>query len=213
MQIGLNPNFNLNKSYSDLRDELYKLISSSRTSAIQLQFKDGDTIVAVISGFITKFEAPQFTRTPEVELKINCSNSMLKALDQVNVNVINLDPSFTTIIDNESTSPHGVRFGFIFSASIVDFSIQDAIPPSWAFEVNLTGSPLVQFVAGDELHFSSENNNRYLYLVRGFNIVHLIDRIIPTSVWPIIFPGDNDFICSDNVNWDYVIYYPTYWGV
>ncbi len=138
---------------------------------------------------------------------------MLKALDEVNVDVTDLDPFFTTIVDDESTSPHGFRFGVIFSESIVDFSIQDTFVPNWAFEVNLTGSPLGSFVSGDELHFSSENNNRYLYLVRGFDIIHLVDRIIPTSVWPIVFPGENTFICSDFVSWDHITYYPTYWGV
>ncbi len=33
IQIGLNPNFSLGKSYSDLRDDLYKLISSARTGS------------------------------------------------------------------------------------------------------------------------------------------------------------------------------------
>ncbi len=213
IQIGLNPNFRLGKTYSDLRDDLYKLISSSRTGSIRLQFNNGDNTVAAISGFVTKFEAPNFTKTPEVQLTVNCSDPMLKALDEVNVDVTDLDPFFTTIVDDESTSPHGFRFGVIFSESIVDFSIQDTFVPNWAFEVNLTGSPLGSFVSGDELHFSSENNNRYLYLVRGFDIIHLVDRIIPTSVWPIVFPGENTFICSDFVSWDHITYYPTYWGV
>ncbi len=163
VQIGLNPNFSLNKSYSDLRDDLYKLISSSRTGSIRLQFNNGDTTVAAISGFVMKFEAPHFTKTPEVQLTINCSDPMLKALEQVNVNVNNLDPLSTIITDDKSTSPHGVRFGVIFLDNVFDFSIQDEVVPSWAFEVNLTGSPLVQFVAGDELHYSSEYNNRYLF--------------------------------------------------
>ncbi len=213
IQISLNPSFRLGKSYSDLRDDLYKLVASSRPGTIQLQFKDGVKTVAVISGFITKFEAPNFTKSPEVQLTVNCSDPMLKALDQINVNITGLNPAFTTIIDNESTSPHGLRLGVIFSKAVIGFSIQDAVIPSWAFEVNLTGSSLGEFVAGDELHFSSELNNRYLYLVRGFDIIHLIDRIIPTSVWPIIFPGDNNFLCSNYVSWDYITYYPTYWGV
>ncbi len=54
VQIALNPSFALGKSYSSLRDELYKLISSSRTGIVQLRFKDGATTVAAVSGFITK---------------------------------------------------------------------------------------------------------------------------------------------------------------
>ncbi len=87
-----------------------------------MQFNNGDNTVAAISGFVTKFEAPNFTKTPEVQLTVNCSDPMLKALDEVNVDVTDLDPFFTTIVDDESTSPHGFRFGVIFSESIVDFS-------------------------------------------------------------------------------------------
>lgn len=213
IKISLNSDFTLNKSYSDLRDDLYKLVSASRTGAIQLLFKDGTTTKAAISGFVTKFESPNFTRTPEIQLTINCSDAMLKAVNEVNVNIVGLNPSLTTVIDSLSTAPHGFRFGMKFNNNSIDFSIQDAVVPNWAFEVNLTGSLLDQFFAGDEIHFSSETNNRYLYLQRGFDIIHLIDRIIPTSVWPILFPGNNNFICSDFVNWDYITYYPTYWGV
>lgn len=212
IKIILNPNFNLN-SYASLRDGLYKLVSSSRNGEVKLNFKDGTNTVAFVSGFVTKFESPNFTKTPEVQLTIDCSNPMLRAVDQINIDVSGLDPAFSTVIDNESTAPHGFRFGVIFTDQVDDFSIQDAVIPNWAFEVNLTGSPLIEFTDGDELHLSSEVNNRYLYLVRGFDIIHLVDRIIPTSVWPIVFPGSNDFVCSEFVTWDYITHYPTYWGV
>lgn len=213
IKISLNPNFASGKSYAELRDDLYKLVSSSRTGAIQLLFKDGVTTKAAISGFVSKFESPNFTRTPEVQLTIKCTDSMLKAVDQINVDITDLDPTSTVVTDELSTSPHGFRFGVLFNGTTVDFSVQDAVVPNWAFEVNLTGSPLGEFSDGDELHFSSEYNNRYLYLIRGFDIVHLVDKIIPTSIWPIIFPGENTLICSDSVDWDYITYFPTYWGV
>lgn len=213
VKVSLNPSFTLGKSYSDLRDDLYKLVASSRTGAIQLQFKDGNKAKAAISGSVTKFESVNFTKSPEVQITVSCDNSMLKALEEVNVSVNTLNSMDTIIIDNESTAPHGLRFGVIFDTTVIDFSIQDEIIPNWAFELNLTGSPLVQFLAGDELHLSSEVNNRYLYLVRGFDIIHLVDRIIPTSIWPLIFPGANKFICSSFATWDYITHYPTYWGV
>ncbi len=212
-QIALNPNFKLGKSYSELRDDLYRIVSSSRTGAVQLQFKNGNEIVAVISGFVSKLESLNFTKSPEVQITITCSDPMLKALVEKNVAVAGLSPASTTIIDAESTSPHGVRFGVNFIAPTTSFSVQDAAVADWAFEVNLTGSSLVEFVVGDELHFSSEYNNRYLYLIRGFDIIHLVDRILPTSIWPIIFPGSNTFVCSEGVGWDYITYFPTYWGV
>src|SRR5690349_10437174 len=51
-KVGLNPRFSDHKSYSDLRDNLYRMISSSRTGKIQIQFKRGTDVIAVISGFV-----------------------------------------------------------------------------------------------------------------------------------------------------------------
>ncbi len=213
VKISLNPNFALGKSYSALRDDLYRLISSSRTGAITLRFNDGTTTKASVSGFVSKFESPNFAKTPEVQLTITCTDAMLKAVEEVNVALTLFDTPSKTVTDAESTAPHGLRFGVIFQGTVIDFSVQDAEVPNWAFEVNLTGSPLTEFVVGDELHFSSEVNNRYLYLIRDLEIIHLVDKIIPTSIWPILFPGDNPLILSELARWDYITYYPTYWGV
>ncbi len=211
--IGLNPNVKLGKSYSDLRDDLYRLISSSRTGAVQLRFNNGAKTLAAISGFITKLESSQFSKTPDVQLTIRCSDPMLKALDLVNVNVAGLDPALTTITDDKSTAPHGFQFSVLFSASNYGFGFRDVDGVTWLFQINVAGSPLVEFVAGDRLHISSEHNNRHAYLVRGTDTIQLVDRIQPGSLWPIIFPGANDFRLSKFVTWEYIRYYPTYWGV
>lgn len=215
MLIGLNPNFALGQSTASLRDTLYKLIAASRTGAIKLIFKDGNATKAQISGFITKIESLSFTKTPEVKLTIHCEEGLLKATEETSFNFDDFDIEINDIIitDSNSTAPHGFRFGVEFVGYIPEFSIQDAEVPNWKFQVNLTGSPLVQFIAGDHLHFSSEVNNRYLYIVRGDTTLHLADRILPTSIWPIIFPGPNTFILSDLVIWEYFKYFSTYWGV
>lgn len=213
VQIALNPTFALGKSYSGLRDELYKLISSSRTGVVQLRFKDGATTVAAVSGFITKFESPQFTQSPEVQMTIECSDPMLRDLAETTVPIAGLNPQATVVTDDLSTAPHGFQFSVKFTAPTVSFSIKDAIVSSWSFVVNLTGSPLVQFIANDELRLSSEYNNRYLHLIRGGVTTHLVDRIVLNSVWPVLFPGANSFVCSNLVQWEYIKYYSTYWGV
>lgn len=213
VQIALNPTFALGKSYSGLRDELYKLISSSRTGVVQLQFKDGATTVAAVSGFITKFESPQFAQSPEVQLTIECGDPMLRALAETVVPIAGLNPQSTVVTDALSTAPHGFRFGVKFTAATVSFSIKDAVAASWTFAVDLTGSPLVQFAADDELRLSSEYNNRYLHLIRGGVTTHLVDRIVPNSVWPVLFPGANPLVCSNLVQWDHIKHFLTYWGV
>lgn len=212
-RIGLNPNYSLGQTYSSLRDAVYTLVSASRTGQVEIRVKVGGSTKGVVSGFITKIDSPAFTNSPEVYVTIKCDNGMLKALEETNFDISGLNLGNTVVEDNISSAPHGFRFGVIFTGNISDFSVQDQEIPNWAFEVGLTGSPLLEFSSGDELHFSSEISNRYLYLIKDLEIIHLVDRIIPTSIWPVMFPGLNSFILSDSVDWDYITYYPTYWGI
>ena len=210
IRVGLNPNFTDNESYSDLRDNLYKFIASSRTGSIQLQFKNALEVIAVISGYISKFEAPQFEKTQEVQITIQCSEPMLKALTPVSVEGI--DPSHTIITDDKSTAPHGFSFSMGITFAIGSIKITDPNDSSWGFEI----VPVGGFMNGDELYFSSEFNNKQLYLVRArVTIIQLADVLTSVSVWPIMFPGENifSFTNSSYLRWDDISYYPTYWGV
>lgn len=212
LRIGLNPDFSLNKSYSDLRDDLYKMIASSRTGKIQLQFMNGPDAVAAISGFVSKFEAAYFEKAPEVQLTVKCEEPMLKGLTSVSVPVTDLEPYNTVISDDKSTAPHGFMFEMDISAYLNSITITDPDDSSWSFEVvSLSG-----FIPDDVLVLSSEYNNKGVYVLRGgVTIIQLADVITPGSVWPMIFPGDNSFSFTnyEYLSWKSITYYPTYWGV
>ena len=211
VRIGLNPRFHLSESYSGLRDALYKLVSSSRTGLLQIQFKNGLSVTAAISGFVTKVEAPHFEKNQEVLLTINCKDPMLRALDRVSVDVTSLDPALTIIDDALSTAPHGVIFVFEALGNVASLNITDPNDASWSFEA----TPVGGFLTGDLIHLSSEINNTYLRIVRGANTIHLADVITPGSVWPILFSGENSFSLANptSFDWSSIEYYPTYWGV
>lgn len=211
IKIQLNPSFADNQSYSDLRDALYRMIASSRTGKIQLQFKNLTEVVAAISGFISKFETSLFEKTHEVQITIKCDEPMLKALNPTVVAVAGLNPANTTIQDAKSTAVHGFQFDLGITANIASLIATNSGDSSWQFEV----IPVGGFLAGDVLHFSSEYNNKYLYLTRGATTIQLADVISAGSVWPILFPGSNVFALTHptNVVWNAISYYPTYWGV
>lgn len=208
--VELNPNFSANESYSDLRDRIYKMIASSRTGVIWINFKNEDESIAAISGFVTKLEASLFTGTPEVQITVTCHDPMLKAVAPTIIDVSELDPALTTIQDDLSTAPHGLTFEMEFTAATASFHIHSVLD-EWSFEVTPSGG----FLIGDVLHFSSEFKNKYLYIQRGVLTIHLADVIYPGSIWPILFPGENEFVCEDpaNMEWVAISHYPTYWGV
>lgn len=212
-QILLNPRFGEDESYSSLRDDLYKMISSSRKGLIEVQFKNGNTVVAVISGFVKKFEGALFEKEPGVLLALKCPDPMLKAPDRTIVDVSGLDPNETVINDPISTAPHGFTFVMTLIEARGEFRIHDPEDDTWSFEIVPAGG----FEAGDVLHFSSESKNKELYLVRDAETIHLADVITPGSMWPIIFPGENTFVVDgatvSNMTWNSITHYPTYWGV
>ena len=210
ISILLNPKYELGETPSTLRDALYRGISSSRTGAMTLKFKDGTSTVAVIEGFLVKLEATHFANSPEIQLTIDCVDPMFTSEDFVNVDVGSLTPGAPTIVDSISTAPHGFLFSVSFNdTSSYGFVIADAQQPDWSFTVDYA------FQADDVLSFSSVNNERYIYLDRlGEPRRHLADTISSNSIWPVLFPGVNPFvITATNFNLDSVSYKTTYWGI
>lgn len=211
MRIELNARFGQNETYSDLRDELYKMISTSRTGKVQLLFKNGPDVMAAISGFVSKFEAAHFERIQEVQLTVKCDEPMLTAPDRVTVGIAGLNPVLTVIDDHMSNAPHGFIFDMNINATFISLIFSDPDDSSW----NFTITPVGGFQNGDILHFSSEYNNKYLYSTRGATTIYLTDVLNMGVVWPILFPGANKLACNHgvSVSWRAISYYPTYWGV
>lgn len=210
--IELNPDYSLNQSPSSLRDDLYKMIASSRKGTIDIWFKNGDEVIASISGRFIKFEAGHFNKLSEVQMTVKCDEPFLKAPDPVSLTVVGLDPSLTIINDPLSTAPHGLKFELGVEAVIASLVFEDPDDDTWSFTITPAGG----FLVGDVIHFSNEYNEKYLYMIRAGNTIHLADGIAPGSIWPIIFPArDNKLSVSSGASLDWVAisYYPTYWGV
>jgi hypothetical protein len=207
IRIALNPRFGIGESYSDLRDQLYRAIAASRTGLIKLWFKNGNDVIAQVSGFVTKLESVHFSKTPEVNITIDCTDPILKSVDPVVIDTSAFG-IFPKVVDSVSTAPHGLEFGITFTAGASSFLIHDHLTLEWSLKVNYA------FLAGDKLFFSSKHNEKFLYLVRGTTTIQLADKVLINSVWPIIFPGNNEFhIESGTFTWDYLIHYLSYWGV
>lgn len=212
MRIVLNPRFLTDETVSDIRNELYRMVSSYRGGAIQLQFKSGADLVSQINGLITKFEVGYFGKMPEVQITVQCPDPMFRSPTPISFGPADL-PSTNPIQlpDSESTAPHGFSFRIEFTADTPTFTIQDAASdPDWKFEVSPTGG----FDIGDELIVSSEYGSRSVY-VDSFAPIYILDKIDDESVWPVIFPGNNIFYFLPIANFDWleVTYYSAYWGV
>lgn len=212
-RIVLNPRYKIDENVSYLRDTLYRAISSTRTGLLEVQFHAGSSTEARTFGFITKFEVPHFNKTPEVQITIRCNDPMLRSLNPILMTADDL-PSVNPIVlaDNLSTAPHGMSFAVTFTATTAEFTIQDKVSsPEWKFQI----IPQTSFLSGDQLYFSSEFKNKYLYRIRSGVTTHMMDAITTSSIWPIIFPGFNELYFNQiaSIDWIQIEYYRSYWGV
>lgn len=210
LQAGLNPDFSSDESYSDLRDAVYRTIAASRTGEVQLRFIWNTTVVAVISGFVTKVESDLFAKSQEVQITVDCPDPLLKSLTPVAFSIDNVDPSVIVLEDERSTAPHGFSFVMHFNNNVSVLTITND-----ALGFSFTVRPKDHFAAGDKLYFSSEFNSKHIYQKRGTTIIHLADVIDFNSIWPVIFPGINTLQANVTAPtlWESVTHHETYWGV
>lgn len=216
IRIILNPDFAALQTHATLRDNLYKAISSDRGGKINLSFRSYTNVkVATIEGFITKFESDVNTLTPEVQLTITCEYPYFRNPDRTSALTVGLSTTAPVVIDNSSTAPHGFRMLLAFNAPVFSaspsFKIQKPSDADWKFEI-LGWS----FSNGDQLFFSSEEDNKYLYVVRNGHATPLMGYLTADSQWPIIFPGTNTFtIAGTNTLFTYNLldHYETFWGL
>lgn len=210
MRIGLNPNYSLNQRAGDLRDKLLKMISANRGGLLQLRFNDGSVPIAAISGFIIKFIGPVTNKEPEAQITVRCDDPLFKSLHLTNQILTDLDTEDPIITDPVSTAPHGFKFKLTFTDAVNPFVIADNMgTPEWEFQIDYP------FLTGDELYFSSEVGDKYIYRVRTGVTLHLADKLAQGSIWPILFPEEpNVFeISGSTFTWNEMYWYEAFWGI
>lgn len=236
MRVVMNPRYILNESPSHIRDELYRMISANRGGAIDVIFNSGGTAVAKATAYVTKFEVPHFSNVSEVQITLMCEDALLHAVNPVVLEGEDLISIGTgplggnapsnpiKVVDALSTAPHGFVLNVGFAEPHDTFTLQEKEnePESdWIFRIEpgLIGGS-TGFVDADTLHISTVAADKYIRLVRGPTTYDIMDKLDLDSVWPVIFPGENEFYCPELADsydkfifWTSLEYYPAYWGV
>jgi hypothetical protein len=214
LRVVINPDYSAGQTVDSLRSAVYKAIHSNRTALMTLRFDNNEYSQAVISGFVTKVEVGHFNSVPELQITLDCSRDPL--LRSEAENVVSIFPNAPTIdvVDNESTAPHGFKMTLECSTNVSFIRFSDTTPDSWTFEVTPgTINGLVGFRVGDMLYFSSEDKNRYFYIVRNGDAYHLAHKIKALSIWPYMFPGETSFQMTSGFGLIELSYKNAYWGV
>ena len=233
--LGLNPKWSGGITYSDLRDDLYRLIGACPSGQVLIRFNHGTPLDdedlthtrAVLVGRISKVEANHFVDAPQVQLTVTADDyPMLQAPEVTEVdNPTWVERTFVGdkaihLSDEVSTAPHALDARFDFSASVSNFKMEGLGYLS-GLKFELTG---FDFASGDKLYLSSRPDNRYVYVDRSGTHIHLVDKMTADSVWPIIYPGDNYYTwATKGTTWSYgtdgeasciqIAWSSTFWGV
>jgi hypothetical protein len=215
MRVELNPNYLLNETHSDLRDDLYRAISSSRTGLITIRLRDGASVAAEITGQIIKFEVPHFSKVPELQLTLKCEDPIFRAISTVNmVQADFLSASPLEVTDAISTCPHGLYMEFVALTDITgEFIIQNkATSPDWIWSMN----PTMDIEEDDIVRISSVFSDKFVTIERGGIVTPVANSVALGSMWPVIFPGQNQFFLNQDftdISLTELSYRPAFWGV
>lgn len=224
LRVVLNPEWGLSEDYSTLRDHIYRGISGSRTGQITLRLLDTGIIVAEITGVITKVEVPIFSKTPEMQITINCPDAMLVSPLPQNVNTSIFQTDGTgikgAVVDPQSTAPHGLVAQFTHTGANDIFVIKDNDPSNVSSEWELRLE--YSFLSGDVLTVDTRTRTRAIYITRSATRIDMLSHMSLDSTWPLIYPGANHIWIAGlntgssahaDVGLDSLSHASTYWGI
>lgn len=240
-RIGLNPDwYSEDPSFSKLRDELFSKLVSTRSGVIRIFFMYGDEsepdggISAYTYGHVTKLEAT-YEAAPEVQITVTCKNPNLLGLPRTlssggEPETFPLEPEENNtliVMDNISTAPHG----FSWAVGITEATPYISMHETWEYEdwefriVPGVIDGLDGFQVGDIVAVYGQSNDPFqagvfvgkqVFLERGGITFPIADKIMPGSMWPVMFPGSNHFVIDPNTGnfeWLRIGYTPEFWGV
>lgn len=216
LKIGLNPQ--LGQTYSDLRDDLYKLIG--RTVFVKLM--NSSLVIAQSTGYVQKVEPVHFSNKPDIAVMIECEDGMFSSPAYVTIPVAVLQTMTNPIIDySDGTAPAGIELTFQNTTGVskTGFSISNH-SEFWhagSGDVNNLFQVTYAIDANDIIVLSTHPKNRSIMMYdNSAGIwIDIAGYLNSGAVWPMLYPGVNQFAWSLNwvTSWTVTRYIPRYWGV
>lgn len=201
------------KTIGDLRDSLYRLIGRIGDKddyvLVDLHNADGG-MIRYTWGYISKIEAPHFTKDSLVQITIECVPiHILGDTDQTSpVDTYQID------VDNIGTAPTSVNMAVRLAPQSRPVVFAVSVGGKEAFRIQ-SGEPFVQ---GDLIRLDTSPDKRSITVTRGSDTTDLLKYVHVTSKWFEIPPGKSKLtVLGDTSPNPYKIESVTttrhYWGV
>lgn len=185
LTIGLVPDF-VNTSVSNLRHNLYAFFMPK--SVITMRFFRTDGVPVRISGRVETFDAPIFTRDPQVSISIVCFDPDFLA-DEIVVPGTSIQfPTFTPI-NYEGSVSTGILLELNVTASIDGFTATVIRPGGTGQALTYSGG----LIAGDVVTLSTTPGDKFINRLRGSTLTSILAGVSPYSTWLDLDSGLNEF--------------------
>lgn len=203
LNIGLNPNYQNDITISDLRTELYGLLSPLASDSFDIFILNNDVELMQVQGYIKKFEIMPFTAEPEVQLTISCLKASFESPNTIFIETIS--DTYQEVL-NLGTAEAGLILEIEFQSECTNFTISDS-----------RGNTMVinhDFFELDILNIDTRPGNRSITLQRDNTIESIIYSLSMQSEWLWLYGGLN-VITTPNTEfaWRTLSYIPQYWGI
>lgn len=221
--LELNPINSEGKHVSDIRDDLYRLINGPSHSEVEVCLYYNGIELADISGAVTRIETNPFSKDSEAIISLTCEDPIFRAPLAENVwDIVETEPSSVIdvdgvdsiiVTDRKSTAPHGLYIDIEWTGAAGEFEMtstySDGTTTSFFVDYELN--------AGEHLRINTNYGSISVdHVVPGTPdvVTPVADAITPGSVWPAIYPLNNQFGFPNRLFWiETFTHIPAYWGV
>lgn len=211
LTIGLNHNYKENVMISDLRTNLYGLLSAGSSDSTDVVIVNEGTNVMRTTGYIKKMEIVPFSVTPEVQITIACLKSYFVDQNDVYVDV-NSTSGFLEIT-NKGTAETGLIFEVKANTTyspgfIITDNRQNTMWIKYTFQVN---DVLKVDTRPGSRSIILENFNPHTQNLQSQSLLHCLST---DSNWVSLYSGTNRLSFFASVfDWTEFYYTPQYWGI
>jgi hypothetical protein len=204
LTIGLNQNYKDNISASDLRTELYGLLTAGANDAVDVAFynENYDEVMST-SGYIKKMEIVPFSESPEVQVTISCLKSYFEGPNKIYVET---GLTGSQPVENQGTAETGFELKVLFVQEDINFVITDSRGNTMAIHYD--------FLVDDLLYIDTRPGSRTIKLRREGGYETIIHALSMDSQWMWLYGGTTYLSTSNgSFEWEEISYTPKYWGI
>lgn len=206
IMLGLQPNYGIGETPSDLRDALYSLLTPKLNYLVTFALlDDNDNVVATTAGRIKAFDAALFEKDGVIQITLPClSPYFTKDLYEHPSPGTMLKNPIT--IDNTGNAPTGFDLTLTLTAAMSSFSLTNG---NASEKILITYS----FTIADEIHINTRAGSRTLTVKRAGVTSSLLPYLSTDSSYIQLHGGSNTLTpSSSSFNINALSYYPRFWG-